>query len=140
MFNDLYQILLVGHQSPWISIAGILISTVGVCVLAFEWRTSMYDSLNRLEIEQADLISASGQVPEYNGYTDLSPKAHRIISQLDSETLNAETIENQLKNALIVDAMERLDRRMKTFWPGFIAVVMGAAIQVFAALPSHIFL
>lgn len=139
MLNDMYQILAAIHQSPWTSIAGILINTLGVCVLAFEWRISMYDSLNRLEIEQADLISASGKVPRYNGYTDLSPKAQWIFSKIDSEVLDAETVSNQIKNALIIDSVERLNRRMKTFLPGFIAVIMGAALQVFAALPSHIF-
>ncbi|WP_266018460.1 hypothetical protein [Brucella intermedia] len=117
---------------PWLSPIGILINTLGVCMLAFEWRTSMYDSLNRLEIEQSDLIAKSGGSPKFNGYTDISPKAKKLLENIDPDTVTDE----QLDSIMILDSVHRLNRRMWIFRLGFCAVIIGAALQVIAAWPQ----
>lgn len=121
--------------SPWVSPVGVVINTLGVCMLAFEWRTSMYDSLNRLEIEQADLIAKAGGIPKHNGYTDISPKARKLLENIDPDNIKPEALDRLMQSAMIVDGVHRLDRRMWIFRLGFCAVIVGAALQVIAAWP-----
>ena len=37
----------------WVNILGLTFNFIGVALVAYEWRTSMYDGLERLELEIA---------------------------------------------------------------------------------------
>ncbi|WP_266033517.1 hypothetical protein [Brucella intermedia] len=106
--------------SPWISPVGVVITTLGVCMLAFEWRTSMYEHLNRLEIEQADLIAKAGGIPKHNGYTNISPKAEKLLENIDPDKITPEALDRLIQSAMIVDGVHRLDRGMWILDLGFV--------------------
>ncbi|KAB2730362.1 hypothetical protein [Brucella intermedia] len=93
----------------------------------------MYDNLNRLEIEQADLIAKAGGFPKHNGYTDISPKAKKLLENIDPDNITPGALDRLIQSAMIVDGVHRLDRGNVDFRLGFCAIIVGAALQVIAA-------
>jgi len=130
----MHSLVEVLHQ--WLAFTGIVVSTLGVLVVALEWRFSMYDSLSRLELEQDLLLMARGEVPTRT--LEVSQSAKRIIEKTDLSKIVIDNVafEQFLKNVLILDSVDRLDRRKRVFTFGFALIVGGSIVQMFAAWPN----
>ncbi|MEM5501593.1 hypothetical protein WNY59_08330 [Ahrensia kielensis] len=121
------------------SLAGLALDLIGFSIIALEWRFSMYDALSRLEIEQDLQILRRGESPQQRVYPhELSPSAMKLVEVFiknhdkgKAKELNDEKeFELFMKQILIVDTVERLDRRMKWFTLGFMLVLLGFALQI----------
>lgn len=125
---------LAGVDLQWLSIVGIAANIIGVIIVAFEWRTAMYDGLSRLEIEQELLLIASGQ--NSNRELEISPKAKWVIDNSDLAAIasNGTKLEEFMKNVLIIDSVQRLNRRRTIFTVGFLAIVLGSIAQLVSAV------
>lgn len=123
-----------GVDPQWLAIAGIAVNTIGVIIVAFEWRTAMYDGLGRLEIEQELLLLASGQ--NSNRELEVSPKAKWMIDNTDLPAIASDStkFEEFMKNVLILDTAERLSRRRTIFTVGFLFIVLGSVGQFVGAI------
>lgn len=125
----------LGIDPQWLNVAGIIANTIGVAIVALEWRTSMYDGLSRLEIEQ-DLLGLTQGVEPRREH-EISPRAKRLLDMVDLESIATDTarFKDFMQGLLILDATERLNRRRRIFMMGFGLIIAGCLTQLLGAWP-----
>jgi hypothetical protein len=131
---------ILAANPQWINLIGLVGNFVGVAIVAFEWRTSMYDSLSRLEIEIGLRKLASGEDVAHANEIEIAPKAKKLIDETSPEELEAICSDDKrfdafTKALLILDTTSRLDRRLTIFRLGFGTILFGTALQFLAAWP-----
>lgn len=124
--------------SQWVNLAGLISNFAGVALVAFEWQTSMYDSLDRLELETALQQVLRGDNPQIA--IGIAPKAKKLIDEITPEELEAicadgRRFEAFTKTILLLDTAARLNRRRMIFRLGFGAILLGTSLQFMAAWP-----
>ncbi|WP_337184239.1 hypothetical protein [Shinella sp.] len=125
----------LGIDPQWLNVAGIIGNTIGVAIVALEWRTSMYDGFCRLEIEQ-DLLGLAQGVEPSRGH-EISPRAKKLLDMVDLESIATDVgrFKDFMQDLLILDATERLDRRRRIFMIGFGLMIAGCLTQLVGAWP-----
>lgn len=125
----------MGIDPQWINVAGIIGNTLGVSVVALEWRASMYDGLSRLELEQ-DLLGLARGIPSQREH-GIAPRAKKLLDSVDLESIASNDAEFRgfMQTLMILDGVERLDRRRRIFMVGFGLIIAGCLTQLLGAWP-----
>lgn len=125
----------IADAARWLAVAGLAIDIIGFMIIGFEWRTSMYDGLDRLEIEQDLLALRTGRPARRRNH--LAPQAHKLVQTANIEelALDERKFDAFMKNVLTLDAVGRLNRRMWVYRVGFALVILGFTLQIGGAWP-----
>ncbi|MDF1599638.1 hypothetical protein PZ895_07595 [Mesorhizobium sp. YIM 152430] len=125
-----------GAMLPWLPAVGIALNVLGVAIVALEWRVSLYDGLSRAEMEQSLLAVSNGHEPHRE--LELSPLAMRVLKKVDWAEIasDQDRFDAFMHNILILDTVERLNRRRTIFGIGFAVIILGSVLQFVSALPG----